>query len=93
MNTSGAIRNILSDQTSEFNIPIDEQDDVRIKVDLTLESLGMLGYFVQMGYKSTDFAEKMMQKYSSLYIVTIIMKEFLYNRKLLNTFQGNITLT
>ena len=73
----------------EFNLPTgNEEDDIRIKVDLTLESLGMLGYSVHMGYKSTDFAEKMLQKYESLYIITMTLKEFLYNRKLLNTFQG-----
>jgi len=59
-----------------------------VKVDLTLEGLGMLGYTVHMGYKSTEFAEKMLAKHKSLYIITMVLKEFLFNRQLLNTYQG-----
>ena len=77
MNNNTTVRNILSNQVPEFDLSTaDEEDDVKIKVDLTLESLGMLGYSVHMGYKSTDFAEKMLQKYESLYIITITLKEF-----------------
>ena len=81
------MRVFLSGQGPELNLSEDGEKAV-IKVDLTLESLGMMGYTVHMGYRSTEFAEKMLAQYKSLYIVTIVLKEFLYNRKLLNTFQG-----
>lgn len=84
------MRVILSGQGPELNLSEDGEKAV-IKVDLTLESLGMMGYTVHMGYRSTEFAEKMLAQYKSLYIVTIVLKEFLYNRKLLNTFQGGLS--
>lgn len=84
------VKTILNSQTPDLNLPCDLDEDIKIKVDLTLESLGMMGYSIHMGYKSTEFAEKMLEKYDSLYIVTMALKEFLFNRKLLNTYQGTI---
>lgn len=85
------VKTILNSQTPDLDLPCDLGEDVKIKVDLTLESLGMMGYSIHMGYKSTEFAEKMLEKYDSLYIVTMALKEFLFNRKLLNTYNGTIS--
>jgi len=83
-------RILLNGQGPELNMTEDGENAI-IKVDLTLESLGMMGYTVHMGYRSTEFAEKMLAQYKSLYIVTIVLKEFLYNHKLLNTFHGGLS--
>lgn len=50
--------------------------------------MGIGGYSAHIGYKTTDFVKKMLQKYDSLYIVTMVLKEFLNNRNYLNAFQG-----
>jgi len=59
---------------------------------LSLESSGGLGYGVgynvHVGYKTTAFVMQMLEKYKSLYIVTMVLKEFLSTRQLLNTYQG-----
>jgi len=89
-NEDPRIRDILFSQASEFNLG-EGEENMTVKVDLTLEGLGMLGYTVHMGYKSTEFAEKMLAKHKSLYIITMVLKEFLFNRQLLNTYQGGIS--
>lgn len=91
-----------TDPKGLYKIPLDPQEkldvedgvdlgDLRIRVDLSLESMGMSAYSVHIGYKTTDFVQKMLQKYESLYIVTMILKEFLNSRKFLNNFQGGIS--
>lgn len=82
-----------------WNIPTDhkeclnvtsaaEKDDLKIRVDLSVESMGIVGYNLHVGYKTTDFVQKMLEKHESLYIVTMVLKEFLHNRKLLNAYRG-----
>lgn len=91
-----------TDPKGLYKVPLDPQEtldiegdvdlgDLRIRVDLSLESMGMSAYSVHIGYKTTDFVQKMLQKYESLYIVTMILKEFLNSRKFLNNFQGGIS--
>ena len=85
------LKAMIESQTSELNLPKGDNFG-KIKVDLTLEGQGMIGYTIYLGYKSSEFAEKMLSKYKSFYIITMILKEFLSNRKLLNTYQGLIFL-
>ncbi len=68
----------------------EDLNGLKISVDLSLESLGLGGCQAHVGYKTTDFVQKMLQKYQSLYIVTIILKQFLDKRNYLNAFQGKI---
>ena len=62
---------------------------IEIKLDLTFENSDLLGCNTfHMGYKSTEFIQKMLVEYPSLYTVTMIFKEFLDKRGLLNAYQG-----
>ncbi len=49
----------------------------------------MMGYSFHMGYQSTEFIQKKLSQYPSLYTLTIILKEFLHERGLLNAYQGS----
>jgi hypothetical protein len=72
----------------ELNVDIpNDRDDFKIKVDLSVESLGM-GYNYHQGYKTTAFVQRMLAKYESLYIVTMVLKQFLFTRRLLNIYKG-----
>jgi len=73
-----------------FDLEEGLKQDVIIRVDLTLESHDMMGYSFHMGYKSTEFIQKMLIQYPSLYTLTIILKEFLHERGLLNAYQGTL---
>jgi len=65
---------------------------IEIKLDLTFENSDLLGCNTfHMGYKSTEFIQKMLVEYPSLYTVTMIFKEFLDKRGLLNAYQGGIS--
>jgi len=85
-------KNIPLDTTEKLDIE-DKGDisDYKIRIDLSLESTGCLGfggYNIHVGYKTTAFVMQMLEKYKSLYIVTMVLKEFLSARQLLNTYQG-----
>jgi len=86
------LKTIIEEAPEELN-DLKEMGTKRIKIDLSIESFMPMvgGNTSHLGYKSTDFVQKMLDEHSSLYTIAILLKEFLNNRGFLDNYQGGLS--
>lgn len=84
------IRSIVEEASDELDNLTNSEENISIKIDLSLESFLPMGGTSHLGYKSTDFVQKMLNEHESLYTIAIILKEFLNQRGFLDNYQGKI---
>lgn len=77
---------IQDKQWYDLNLKEGQKDEkIQIRIDISIED----GYFGHIGVLSTDFVTKMIERYESLYNITLILKQLLSDKELLNKFQGD----
>ncbi len=87
------IKDMIQSFPSQLNDEDTIQNDIDIKIDLTIESCAPhAGYVCHLGYQSTNFVQKKLDEYECLYPVAIILKDFLNNRGFLDNYQGNLEI-
>ncbi len=61
----------------------------KIKIDLSIESFSPLGTTTpHLGYRTTEFVQKKLNEYESLYAVAMYLKEYLTKKGFLDNYQG-----
>jgi len=88
------LKGIIEEFPGELN-ELKDLGSKRIKIDLSIESLNIMPMMgcssSHLGYKSTDFVQKMLEEHTSLYTIAILLKEFLNNRGFLDNYQGGLS--
>jgi len=80
---------MIQEAPSELNSLENNKENIRIKIDLSAESLDpLIGFTSHLGYKSTEFVQQKLDQHEFLYTVAMFLKEFLSNRGLLDNYQG-----
>lgn len=78
---------ITDKQWYDMNLKEYQKDEsIQIRIDISIED-GFLGH---IGVLSTDFVSKMLEYHEPLYSLTLIIKQLLSEKDLLNRFQGKI---
>jgi len=80
----------LIDKAPEDLDCLRDQMTRRIKIDLSIESLSS-GGGAHLGYRTTEYVQKKLEEYDSLYVVAMFLKEYLTNRGFLDNYQGGIS--
>jgi len=82
------IDGLTDKQWNEMNLKEHQKNDtMQIRIDISIED----GHFGHIGVVSTDFVSKMIEYHESLYSITLVLKQHLAEKELLNKFQGGIS--
>ena len=71
-----------------LNLSPNSVEDFTIRIDLSVECWSYTNSMNHLGYLTTEFVQEMLVTYPSLYALTMIFKQYLQNRDLLNIYQG-----
>ena len=84
------VKNILDNQENidSLNLSSNNVEDFTIRIDLSVECWSYISSMNHRGYLTTEFVQEMLITFPSLYALTMIFKQYLQNRNLLNIYQG-----
>ena len=71
-----------------LNLSANSMEDFTIRIDLSVECWSYRNSMSHLGYLTTEFVQEMLVTFPSLYALTMILKQYLQNRNLLNIYQG-----
>ena len=71
-----------------LNLSPNNVEDFTIRIDLSVECWSYVSSMNHLGYLTTEFVQEMVNTFPSLYALTMILKQYLQNRNLLNIYQG-----
>jgi DNA polymerase sigma len=87
------IQDILDNEENAEGVKllVSNPEDIIIRVDLSVENDGGYNFQTHLGYQSTEFVQSMLATYPKLYALTMMFKQFLQKKSLLNCYAGGIS--